>query len=673
MADITINISNSLHAKSFDAQERIHSNAFERVTNLISNQLDVIGRFNRDYLQSNSEADFERYYNTISVLGERGVGKTSFLMSLRREYQQVQERDVYLLPLIDPTLFEEKGHLFLLIVTLIDDEVHSLEEGDLDDDQKAALDRYEERKQLLAQGLPTLDNEGMTYTEPQWHEDGYMMIRGMESVKAAFNLERNFHKLVNEALKVLKAKSFLLMFDDIDVDFKKGWMVLETLRKFLTTPQLIIILSGNIKLYSKNIRKQQWRNFGKELLMNEMEINSKGIDEYTRLVNEIEGQYMQKVLKSENRVFLYTIYDNILINNDAYKVRYSDQDDEVSLSNAYKAILEMNGVKGASEINQFTSFLMRTSMRTQVHFLFNMKNRADNDLMSKISVFSSRMYAQNVDIDLIVNSLQYNMFLLHFLINKQLLEEAYQLIPNTDSTDINSSLTGFSFVFTHLLKKDPSIIFDYWCRVCLARNNMHYLSYNSDNKDYVGKYCIGAGLFQSRDLRSLIGNSMVFLSSLRRNANKFEGTIPLMGFGDSAKTSARNLNKRIDRILSNTDDLRRLLGYMPLVTLLYDGRNGRSLYYSVYSLLANIGQIIKAEDICMMKQSIRTACLPVNYQVKSDETNVLQDSQDVITEYDINIDDQIVEKLALFVSKWKNNFINNPLDYGNYLFGRVST
>lgn len=81
MAEITIDISSSLHARGFDANERIHSKAFERVKGLITSQLEKAQNFNEDYLALGNDTDFVRYYNTISVLGERGVGKTSFLLS----------------------------------------------------------------------------------------------------------------------------------------------------------------------------------------------------------------------------------------------------------------------------------------------------------------------------------------------------------------------------------------------------------------------------------------------------------------------------------------------------------------------------------------------------------------------------------------------------------------
>lgn len=220
--DITINLNQSLYARGFNDNERIHHNAFSRAEKLIDAQVKDAEQFDDGYLTDNSTQDFVRYYNTISILGERGAGKTSFLMSLKHDYlyqsnttnENDKGKDIQLLPIIDPTLFEEKGHLFLLIITLIDDLVNDKrKENDLDDIQKASINRYDEVKAELAQGLPTIQSVNLTYTEPQWHEDEYMMERGMESVRSAFYLEKHFHKLVNEALKILEKKVFMLMLD----------------------------------------------------------------------------------------------------------------------------------------------------------------------------------------------------------------------------------------------------------------------------------------------------------------------------------------------------------------------------------------------------------------------------------------------------------------------------
>ena len=84
MAEITINLDNSLYTNSFSENERIHGKAFARAKQLIDSQIRVA---EEKYGNEPNESNFLRQYNTISILGERGVGKTSFLMSLTEEYK----------------------------------------------------------------------------------------------------------------------------------------------------------------------------------------------------------------------------------------------------------------------------------------------------------------------------------------------------------------------------------------------------------------------------------------------------------------------------------------------------------------------------------------------------------------------------------------------------------
>ena len=92
----------------------------------------------------------------------------------------------------------------------------------------------------------------------------------------------------------------MLFFDDADNDFSKGWPVLETLRKYLTSPQLIILISGDLDLFSYLVRKKQWTNFGKALLKNEFDQDdghpSVGGHDYTKMVEELQEWYTKQGL-----------------------------------------------------------------------------------------------------------------------------------------------------------------------------------------------------------------------------------------------------------------------------------------------------------------------------------------------------------------------------------------
>lgn len=687
MSKITIKLANSLSSNKFAEEERIHHKAFEKVLRLLDEQKNACLNYNIE------EENFRRCNNAISIFGERGVGKTSFLMSLRNHLKTAKEDageklkygDIYLLPTIDPTLIEEKGHIFLLIISLLDNAVKNcLREDNNNCDVDANERNWSINKALLAKGLPSLKLDGMTYHEPQWNEDEYVMNRGLESVTAAFDLEKNFHKLVHLALDILGKKAFVLMFDDIDVDFKRGWDLLETARKFLTTPQMILIISGNMKLFSKNVRKQQWHNLGKELLINEKD--EKGAHEYyNQLVNEIEGQYLLKILNSENRVYLYDVGRNIQMNDDEYVVDNGRK--SISLDESYEKILRWYGVYGSSNIRVFIDFLESTSMRTQVHFLYNalqMEQHEDkNNYMAAISAFSSRIYAQNINIELAANADLFCSVLMHYMIEHKSVEDTYQLLPIFDDTDTNSVMSGFSFLFAILCRNNKELIFDYWTKVCTLRNSMRFLSYDKienvadfeadeERRIYAtaNTFCKETGMFQKRNLRSIIGNAMATTISVNRKQT-LDASVRILGFGGLAKEKKEVLINRIDQVLEGSGT-EQVLGYLPLVCLLHSNKNERELYYSFNALIANVGQLIRFENKDEILQALMAACQPISYQIKSDMAVSDNTETELNAEIEISFDEKSLTTLSEAIHIWKEQYSETCV-YAPYLYGRIAT
>lgn len=106
--EVNIILSESQSAKSFDVSQMIHQIEFVKVKHLVEKQL--------------TEASLTKteVHHTIPIFGERGSGKTSFLESILEYYSKhADEHKVCVLDLIDPTMIEEKGHVFLLIISLI--------------------------------------------------------------------------------------------------------------------------------------------------------------------------------------------------------------------------------------------------------------------------------------------------------------------------------------------------------------------------------------------------------------------------------------------------------------------------------------------------------------------------------------------------------------------------
>ena len=76
-------------------------------------------------------------------------------------------------------------------------------------------------------------------------------------------------------------------------------------------------MTGDASLYGMAIRKHFWQYFEKEFLDKEMAFSYKEhkFKEYQKMVNRLEAQYFQKMIRAEYRIFLNNLYDKIQYDN----------------------------------------------------------------------------------------------------------------------------------------------------------------------------------------------------------------------------------------------------------------------------------------------------------------------------------------------------------------------
>ncbi|MGS4345793.1 hypothetical protein ACKUSY_09425 [Myroides odoratus] len=126
---ITIDLANSSNAKSFEQGNIIHIEALKKVKKFIYDFQDEYENSFIDGQNDENEVKLSYKHNTITILGTRGSGKTSFLLSIKKAIKSDQNKrynDLLFLDIIDPTLVEEKGHVFLNIISSICDEVKTV-------------------------------------------------------------------------------------------------------------------------------------------------------------------------------------------------------------------------------------------------------------------------------------------------------------------------------------------------------------------------------------------------------------------------------------------------------------------------------------------------------------------------------------------------------------------
>lgn len=663
MNEITINLAESTYAHGFNENELIHREEFDAVMKQIKRQYDMAKA------DDDKSTHIIHRYNTISVFGERGTGKTSFLYSVEKAIEK-NDWNVEVLNIIDPTMIEEKEHIFLLVVSLINDTVkQKLAQNECRHSTTSFQLRNEWDLQLqkLAKGLPTLDKVGSDRKTHDWQSHEYIMERGLDIVHSAFDLEREFHRLVSLALKILDRKAFLLMLDDIDVDMHKGWDVLEMLRRYITTPQIITLLSGNLKLYSLNVRKHQWRQLAENTKF-EPDMN------YSQTVNELEGQYLLKVLKPENRIHLSSMTDVIQNTKYRYIIRQSNGE-ENTIQEVYQSILDGYGIKGAVQQKVFTNYLMSLSIRTQIQFVKG--NLDEGKSLGNIEAFLSRLYAANVAINTALSNVALlNVVIQRYLEDQKSTPDLYLLSPSSANEDTNACLTAFTLLFAKDTEMHPFLLFDYFIRMGYMRNVRIGLS-----DELAKNFYDRTGLSQQMSLKNNVGLSQAYSYGF---GSLMTPHTMLPGLAEKDKKGEENKIGRIDyEVKENANQGQGVISYMPLSVLRFTERNDTKIIYSFYSLMAAISDLLKSmegnAEIESVKAELQNLQVMRSYPTwtREDASQKHGESDDYVnqaflddTVTESSEGDDTLEALAQELITWSKDFIET---IPPYLIGKIST
>lgn len=587
--EIFIDLEKNYSACPFD-KNSIHELELERVKGII------------DSLKKLPDTK-ERLHNTITISGTRGSGKTSFLLTLLNDEEV--KKDCEVLEIIDPTLVEEKGHIFLSIVSYIRERVEQ-KIGSPDFQDSNACESWKEALRSLARGLPVLNGVESGNDLSDWNDPVFVMEEGLRRVEGANHLEKNFHKYIEESLKILGKKFFIIAFDDVDTDFSRGTPVLEMMRKYLTTSQVIPLLSGDLNLYSLLIRKKQWENFGKSLLKNEYDsvayIDEFKSERYTDLVSQLESQYTLKILKPEFRITLSTIGEKVEAKKMEVKVQIGERKEE--LKNFYNQnVFSYWGIKEKGILNLYWHFFSTLPIRSQLSLLKAYKGDKpdDEELIQNITdVFYSELKTKNIDVwDLARGYGVTTIHILRFLTQSRILEEGSQLYPRTNDPVINAVLVALGVVLGIRMKNKPEMLFDFIIRICNVVDKVDKWGLSRSDRRQTDEPNIEAFIdfskcFYDYGLRKISSIQCAYSASFGKNVNTFnEGMIPLARLQRIDKQRKDENNLRFDEVF-NLEDKQSWKDYIAFIPLLAaQDKFGRSqLYFSFYNLLAAIGDLL---------------------------------------------------------------------------------
>lgn len=264
-----------------------------------------------DEVPKNSESFNEtRSHKAISIDGKRGTGKTSVLVNLKSYLKNNAEElsdKIHILDPIDPTLLEDGESLFLHIIVAA-----VLQDKDI----KAAQCREINKSRTFTQTLEELAN-GLESVDLQQSQRGMDKIRSLYGSKHLANCVEAFLK---SALDLVGKKILILPIDDVDTSLNRAFENLEILRRYLTSPYVLPIVSGDRRLYDEVC----WRDFHGRLNKDSSYERKKSYE----IAKELAIEYQRKILPLPRRLSMPAVSDywqhdgiDVTLNKDGIPLR----------------------------------------------------------------------------------------------------------------------------------------------------------------------------------------------------------------------------------------------------------------------------------------------------------------------------------------------------------------
>lgn len=545
---IIIDLSESQNADLFKGGDErlLQQTALTRVKEIIKELSEKVRKIKNEPPPMNNMGHAHRH-DVITINGERGSGKTTFILNIldlipKWHDEKVLKCRIKSLGIIDPTLIEDCAHIFLAVISQIKETVENHWEDKRAGSNAETVDmRYQSwRTSLtkLAGGLRNLstkkDMDGDSWSDPQ-----FIMEEGLGNSAQGAKLEQHFHSFVEESLNFIEAEAFIIALDDVDTKVDTGWPVLEVLRKYLTTPRLIVILSGDIELYTQLISNKQCEQIG---------IEPKKIIEMPKeyaaaknLVNDLTEQYMMKIMRPDYRIEMQTVVQITKQKDYRVIVKYGSSgksdDIEVLLKDFCTEIYGSD-----FQTTYLAEVLMDVPIRTCIKLLNTAtkylessksdesKNRKEEHFEAIVGlghVFQNSLSTAGLSSKLINEieaELHMNLgYLAVALKKKNLLKQGFHLFPLQAITSQRQLMMVLGAVYSRALTKQPAMmLFGYLVNMCLPAYLQGVLAKEGTNdEDFFERYLEASQLEMEQEPINSVRRGMKFLIGSRLPTDEY--------------------------------------------------------------------------------------------------------------------------------------------------------
>lgn len=254
--------------------------------------------------------------NIIAINGDRGAGKTSMMMSIINFLTEKGPEEPYVkklnhllvLDVIDPSFFSDKSNpLQVLIAQLykkFKEYIREHSRYDIDSRNEIVI-LFEKIQKCLH------------LMQVEWSADCTIDVDDLEYLAATVDIRKHIEDMIKKLLNLLEKQFLLIPIDDIDLNTKYAYNMMEYLRKYFTSPRVLILFAVNMNQLHSVVYQYFYEDLQQSIKSN---LNPQDIA-------QMADRYLIKLIPLKNRINLQNLSTNL---NQEIGI-YKDNDDDKNL------------------------------------------------------------------------------------------------------------------------------------------------------------------------------------------------------------------------------------------------------------------------------------------------------------------------------------------------------
>lgn len=611
---IIIDISNSNGDNiSLEKENLIHHQAYDKIEKNIIAHLEK----NKEYKNKNiKECDKYSFNSNLSIFidGTRGAGKSTFLKNAVKALEQSDQHKVQKLIYIDPSKIELNEHIFLTLIAQLNRRIMQNYKNNkfYDSEYDANYELWRKNLKKLAGGLRLLNSAKNPY---DLIDDDVFLDWGLDRAEDAMQLSKVFKDLIEHACKILNCDAFLILIDDADTHFKKGEQVLEMVRRYLDIPELIVIMAGDLQLYSYVVRGLYISNMSESLYKYDSSRNKERSD----LLDQMEDQYLKKIFPIQNRILLPPLKQ--LVKSTKYQVEIS-KNIKLPLEEYVDRVIQIAlHSKTVSDVQLYREFLLQQPLRSILQLLQTIRGFSTHQITQKAlyestnelaqvfrNVFLSSLYASKVEVDKLNNGDENA--LIESVFDTVIIEAGQDtgcyLRPQAIDENLRNSFVALASSVAQFTQGKASSAISYMLQ-CAGSVSLFYhikddlKAYHSEESLQIKQFKRYCGIGHHEDALNWAWHATAIVMSKKSSPSINAGVIKLKISADKKDKDKGHISA-FDFIKSNKKEtLPFTLGLVEVV-----GQN-KQLYFSIFNILGVINRLLKIGEECIDRSKILVA------------------------------------------------------------------